>query len=326
MRCPNRILLALLLVLTLPIPARADKYAGEFLKLGVGARALGMGGAFVGLSDDATAMYWNPAGLGFLTRRQLLPAHSEEFGQVLNYDYLGFVQPLSPRETLGFAVVRLSLDNIPLTDSLRTQPGPGGLPVPIYDEGRLIYTSDSEMALLMSYGRVVSRRLNLGLTVKLIRQSVAEHSSFGFGADVGAIYTPSPSVSFGLALHDAFGTFLNWDTGRHERISPSLRAGTAITRGIGQDHLVTLAGDVYLTFDNRRTFSQFSTGKVGGEFHTGAEYWYRRTLALRAGFNHGNFTAGAGGRRGRFALDYAFISNSNAGLDNTQRISGSFEF
>jgi hypothetical protein len=65
---------------------------------------------------------------------------------------------------------------------------------------------------------------------------------------------------------------------------------------------------------------------MGGEFHFGSEYWFHRTLALRAGFNHGNFTAGAGGRRGRFALDYAYISNTNVDLQNSQRISGSVDF
>ena len=85
---------------------------------------------------------------------------------------------------------------------------------------------------------------------------------------------------------------------------------------------------LYFTFDGRRTASQFATGKIGGEVHLGAEYWLHRTLALRAGYNHGNFTAGAGGRRGRFALDYAFISNGggSTSLDNTQRVSGSIEF
>ena len=49
----------------------ATKYAGEFLALGVGARALGMGGAFVSLADDATAAYWNPAGIVLATGREL---------------------------------------------------------------------------------------------------------------------------------------------------------------------------------------------------------------------------------------------------------------
>jgi hypothetical protein len=317
---------AALLAALLPAAASADKYAGEFLKLGVGARALGMGGAFVGLSDDASAAYWNPAGLAFLKTNQFMPAHSEEFGSVLNYDFAALVHPLGEGQSIAISVVRLSLDNIPLTDSLRVITGSDGKPQPIYDEGRLIYTSDTETALLLSYGRATSSKLNLGGTVKLIRQSVADHSSFGMGADVGLIYSPRQDVSIGLAVNDITGTFLSWDTGRHETVTPSARLGTQVTRSLGAQHLLTLAGDLYFTFDGRRTASQFSSGKVGGEYHVGAEYWYHRTLALRAGWNHGNFTAGAGGRRGRFALDYAFISNSSSSLDNSQRVSGSVDF
>ncbi len=315
-----------LLALFSPVAARADKYAGEFLKIGVGARALGMGGAFVGLADDASALYWNPAGLAFLRRNQFLPAHSEEFGQILNYDFGALVHPLSDRDDFAFGIVRLSLDNIPLTDSLRTTTGPGGVVQPIYDEGRLIYTSDSELALLMSYSRMVNARLNLGGTAKLIRQSVAGHSSFGLGADVGFLFSPVPSFSIGGAVYDITGTFLSWDTGRHETITPSVRVGTQVTRSLSADHMVTLAGDVFMTFDGRRSASQFGSGKLGGEWHMGGEYWFRRALALRAGYDRGSFTAGAGGRRGRFALDYAFLSNSRLGLDNTQRISGSVDF
>ena len=306
--------------------ARADKYSGEFLKLGVGARALGMGGAFVGLADDASAAYWNPAGLAFIKTNQFLPAHSEEFGGILGYDYYSLVHPLSDREDLAISVIRLNLDNIPITDSLHTTTGAGGVVTPIYDENRLIYTSDNEMALMLSYARRTSARMNVGGNVKLIRQSVADHSSFGIGADLGLTYTPRPDITVGIAVNDITGTFLSWDTGRHETVTPSARIGTALTRSLGAAQMVTVAGDVFLTFDGRRTISQFSSGRIGGEYHIGAEYWYQRTLALRAGFNHGNFTAGAGGRRGRFALDYAFISNSNSSLDNTNRVSGSVDF
>lgn len=306
--------------------ARADKYTGEFLKLGVGARALGMGGAFAGLADDASAAYWNPAGLAYLKSNQFMPTHSEEFGGILGYDFYGLAHPINSSSTISISVIRLALDNIPLTDSLRTTPGGGGTPQPIYDEGRLIYTSDHETALLISYAKRSGSRLNLGGTVKLIRQSVADHSSFGMGADVGLTYSPRTDVTIGLAVHDITSTFLSWDTGRHEHITPSARLGTAVTRGFGDAHMLTLAGDLFFTFDGRRTVSQFGSGKLGGEFHLGAEYWYQRTLALRAGVNHGNFTAGAGGRRGRFALDYAFISNSQASLESTNRVSGSVDF
>ena len=68
--------------LLLTTPAFADKYAGEFLKAPVGARAIGMGGAFAAVSDDATAPYWNPAGMVYLPYREVIAMHSEKFGNL----------------------------------------------------------------------------------------------------------------------------------------------------------------------------------------------------------------------------------------------------
>ena len=68
---------------------------GAFPALGVGARALSMGGAFVALADDADATYWNPAGLAQLQSRQLSSTQSDLLGLGINYNWLSFVQPQS---------------------------------------------------------------------------------------------------------------------------------------------------------------------------------------------------------------------------------------
>src|SRR5436189_12209 len=78
----------------LAAPAFADKYAAEFLKIPVGPRAIGMGAAFVAVSDDATAPYWNPAGMVYLPYREVVAMHSEKFGSLANHDYLTGVVPL----------------------------------------------------------------------------------------------------------------------------------------------------------------------------------------------------------------------------------------
>src|SRR5881296_635516 len=75
-------------------PAFATRYAGEFLKIPVGARAIGMGGSFTAVADDATAPYWNPAGMVYLPYREVIPQHAEQFGKLVNQDFLGVVLPL----------------------------------------------------------------------------------------------------------------------------------------------------------------------------------------------------------------------------------------
>jgi len=56
--------------------AAAKKFAGDFMSVGGGARALGMGGAFVSLSNDVTALYWNVAGI----------ASERELDRVVHHD------------------------------------------------------------------------------------------------------------------------------------------------------------------------------------------------------------------------------------------------
>ena len=70
-----------------------SRYGGDPLLVGAGARSLGMGGAFVALSDDATAVYWNPAGLAGLARMEVQVQHTEQFGGTGNHDAFALARP-----------------------------------------------------------------------------------------------------------------------------------------------------------------------------------------------------------------------------------------
>ena len=104
------------------------KYAGEFLATGVGARPLGMGGAFVALAEDGTAGYWNPAGLAFLNYPQIVLMHSERFKGEVNYDYVSFSFPYRKNRSLGFSLIRLGIDNIADTRNAWEDYGLDGMP------------------------------------------------------------------------------------------------------------------------------------------------------------------------------------------------------
>src|SRR5436309_7220574 len=94
LRRPSFVALVAVGCLLLAPAAHATKYAGEFLKVPVGARAVGMGGAFTAVADDATAPWWNPAGMIYLPYREVIPQHAEQFGKLVNQDFLGVVLPL----------------------------------------------------------------------------------------------------------------------------------------------------------------------------------------------------------------------------------------
>ncbi len=337
-RAPRRAGFLLLLGLALlpPAPASATRYAGEFLRIGVGARALGMGSAFAGLADDGTAAFWNPAGLATLGARQVTAMHAEQFGSIVQYDFLSYTTPLGtpgkPKQALAVSLIRLGVDDIPDTRGLEILDvnGNGKFDYPedrlIVDESRFVFDSDNDVALLFSYGREVRPGLSLGGNLKVIRQWLGDSlRSNGFGLDVGALYVGSHGWSAGAKISDATTTRILWNTGTNEYIAPSLRLGAAKTQSLrNRRHVITAALDVQVGFADERLSSQAHLGGVTFEFHPGLEYWLERKVALRAGFEAKNFTAGAGFRYHRFGLDYAFLDHQD--LDASHRISAAYAF
>ncbi len=335
-------------------PAAAiDKYAGEFLKLPVGARALGMGSAFVAMADDATAVYWNPAGLIFGSQRQVWAEHAEQFGQLVNHDFIAFRQPLSDTgggkpQAVAFGFLRSAVDDIAIRDKDPEDliPGvefedtngngrwdfdpddPAGSERLFIENIPVRYDSESEMAFLISYARGLGSAFSLAGTAKIIRQSLPGNSSFGIGADLGLMYFPTTTFSAGLRVSDVTTTLLAWDSGRRETIAPSVTIGAQYTREVPVLRgVVTAAGDMDMTFDNRKTASGVSFGEtvLGADFHGGLEYWYARALALRFGATTDAITAGAGFRYRGFGVDYAFVGDHPA-FDSSHRIGGSYSF
>jgi hypothetical protein len=297
----------------MPFQVHAAKYAAEFLDIGVGARALGMGSAFVALSDDVTAAYWNPAGLARLNRLELGFTHSSNFSDIVRSDYIQLAYPLA-HGTWGISWIRVGVDDIPISTRLDEHNRP-------IIEKRL---SDAENAFLASYGHRLSSKFSLGGNIKFLRQSVGEDSSYGFGADVGAMFMPIDKLFLGVQLRDISTTRVVWDTGQTDIRKPALKIGSAYIQEISflRSHFV-VALDADVWFENRSLASQFSSANVSIDLHLGAEYWLFNIIGMRVGLEQKELTAGASIRVKMFQLDYAFIGYE---LGNTHRVSGSFHF
>jgi len=97
----------------------APKYSNEFLSLGVGADAFGMGNAVVANTDNANSIYWNPAGLTNVNKwLEASFMHSEYFAGIAKYDYLGLAHTIDDKSAFGFAAIRFGVDDIPNTTQL----------------------------------------------------------------------------------------------------------------------------------------------------------------------------------------------------------------
>ncbi len=349
-RCPTGavaavcIALVLVSVCVLTSPAFAGgKYAAEFLRIGVGARALGLGGAFVAIADDGSAPYWNPAGLARAARPEMLFMHAEQFGSIANHDFASFVQPLDSRGTgsaVAISLVRFSVDDILVTRDAYDDLNHNGR----RDEGEPIrpdqfYTdSDTEYALLLSYARAAGDRLSLGGNLKLIRQGLLDNTSFGMGLDLGLLYRPTASWGLGVRMADATTTRISWDTGHRETLRPALTLGAAWTRDLpGLRGRLNTVLALASTFDGRDEASQLAGGAWGSDLQGGLEYWIgnaaafgpggsRRgsAVAARVGSDAGALTAGAGIRFRSWGVDYAYLSHEE--LDATHRVSASVGF
>jgi len=310
-------LFLLLLVLSGFSSTHAAKYSGEFLALGVGGKALGMGGAFVSIADDGFAPYWNPAGLVQLSQKELTLMHAETFGSLLNHDFIGYVIPLKKKEkrsALALSLFGLSGGGIKITElEDPTKPiGPSNRPRVKKEE------SHGDYVLFFSYAQEINKKLSLGGNVKVIYRNLALNSAFGFGFDWGVLVRIHKNFSGGLNLMDAFTTTIFYDTGTKESIYPTLKTGFNFHKDIS-DFKIVLSFDSDLRIEGRKYASQFWMGENSLDTHWGGELSYQNRLFGRVGVDQGNFTAGAGLLIKKLMVDFAFLNQKD--LDNTYRFS-----
>jgi hypothetical protein len=322
-----------------PDIAVAKKFAGEFMASGGGARALGMGGAFAGIANDASTIYWNPAGISGFEKRQALFMHSERFGDLVNYNFASFVSPTTlvsaDREaSFGIGLIHLGVDDIPITNHLQYEERngtPGFQPEEgdrlLYDaaalpkEGNNDFALFGSFALKTSYGRV-------GGTLKLIyTDAVAGYSATGIGLDLGYLKRDLfvSRLDIGMKLQDITGTYISWSTGTNEFIAPSVKLGLAYAiPAPSLNASLILAADTDVFFEDRRGASQFWVETFSTDLHLGAELIFQEKVMVRGGLDAGNATAGAGFRIGIIGLDYAYLHHDD--FEATHRVSGMVDF
>jgi len=307
-------LLACLLILG--APAAATKYAGEPFSLGIGARALGMGGGVVAGPYDATSGYWNPAGLSLLHGRQIQTMHAETFGSLLNHDYIGYASHNGRQYGLnsyGFYLYYL---------------GGGGIKITGYDaEADWPYVIREENHLDLMLGASLAGRfrdrLSYGFTAKLIYRDIAVETAYGLGLDAGIIYRVDTAITAALAVTDLTSTFLAYSNDNTETIYPALKPALSYmwTR---HDVRIIASGQAILRFEGRRQTAELWQNDISADFQAGLEIGYKEAAFGRIGYDQGRFTAGLGAAFKRYLIDLAYLHHSD--LDETFRISAGFNF
>ena len=277
----------------------APKYSNEFLAIGVGARALGMGSAYTAVVNDVTSGYWNPAGLlGVRSDLQVGAMHSEYFAGIAKYDYIGLAKPIDSLSSIGFTFVRFGIDNIPNTIDLIDPSGN-------IDYDRITSFSSADHAFIISYARKLSvPGLQLGGNAKVIYRKVGSFATaWGFGLDAGATYQRD-RWRFSAVARDITGTFNAWNytldqrtidvfqqTGNDIPVNsvevtlPRLMLGAARQFKFGQKVELIAALDLENTFDGRRN-TLIQSDFVSIDPRLGIELGYAGIVYIRTGITN----------------------------------------
>lgn len=214
--CVVPLLLAVLFVVGVPRAAHGQqlaKYGADFLAGGVGARAIGLGGAYAGLAEDVTAGYWNAAGLSRLEYPEIGYMHVERFGGVVSFDYAGAAFPLGAHSTFGVMAVRSGVNDI--VNTLDAYNPDTGQPNPNY-RNQITRFSAADYLFGFSYARTLGERLAFGVTGKVSRRSIGDFAdAWGYSADLGVQYRTTllgtgDAFVLGLQVQDAFPYIQSW--------------------------------------------------------------------------------------------------------------------
>lgn len=165
--------------------------AAAFLEIGVGSRAIALGGAYTASANDATCMYWNPAGLAWISKPGVSVNHANWIAKT-NFEYFAMVIPLNDQNVIGLNVTVLNyIDKQPVRTII--QP-----------EGTGEYYGASDMALGLTYSKKLYERFSFGITAKYIRQEIWHESAKGYAVDLGIYYKTRLN---GLVLGSSISNF-----------------------------------------------------------------------------------------------------------------------
>lgn len=311
--------------------AFGDKYAGEFLKIGMGVREMSLGGSVIASPQAAAAVYWNPA---FLVENTVLSGqfmHTEEFGGVLNLDYFSLAIPGRSDYAYGVSFFRLGVDDIPDTRSaLIDDNGNGKLdPGERLDFGKIGTFGASENALFVAIARQMNPRLYLGGTIKTLYKSLGTTAAWGFGLNLSALYRLLPSLQVGAIMRDFTTTFLYYPDGDNEFILPSVQLGGVYTFAPSAIPIVIRPSVGFdMTLEGETNQADMNLGFISSGFRLGLELQIKKFILLRAGRdNLGSVHVGFGLNTLLGGIDYGLaMGGSYTELGQSHRVGITLHF
>lgn len=286
----NSLILGFLFFILTDVGAQLENggVSSNFTDAGVSARSLSLGGAFVALADDPTAIYWNPAALDYLEYRSGSFYYTGlNFGSSNNF--IGLAYPTIEFGAFGFGWTRFGTDDVQGRD---------------IDATATENSDVSHSQFLFSYGKKLSGNISLGLSFKIetMNMAFANLSDSGIGADLALYYKPEfdssllQNMTFGINLQNALSPEIRLEQ-LAEGAPVNLKIGLGKAFAFGLDEQRSLF----------RVLLDFNIGEnAPTTVHLGTEYAFKEMGNLRIGFNHGQVAFGAGATYKNIQFDYNF--------------------
>ncbi len=277
------ILLLILMTGSVQAQTKVGINSAAFLGIGAGPRALALGSATVATASDASSIYWNPGAIAQLPQNEINFSNMDWFIDT-KINFFSAVMKVGPANTFGFSYYNLDYGEEKVTTATE-QTGTGEL------------WSASDMAMSVSYARLLTDRFSLGGTVKYIQSKIWHESAQSIAVDVGLLFrTQVEGLRIGMSISN-YGTDMQFDgsdlyqkidldpdaLGNNETLTAKMkteawalplffRIGLAYTRNLGQISEITLATDAFVPSDNEE------------QLNVGLEWEFFDQFALRAGY------------------------------------------
>lgn len=286
--------------------SRVGTTSASFLKIGIGARALSMGSAVTTLSEDVTALYWNPAGISKVGKIQTVISHYDYIADMY-YDYDAIAIPVGDYGVAGFFFSYLGMPDLERTTI--ESPNGTGEKVAAYS-----------YSVGVGYAKELTDRFAMGFTVKYISETLWHSSANAFSGDIGLTYsTLNEGLKIGMSISNLGGTMKI--EGRDLRIqhdlNPAWNGNNAYINGYfdtDQFPLPTLfrtgiSSNLLKTFmpvegyDWLVSVDAVHPNDNNEYVNAGTEFVYQKTIAFRAGYNKLFIDDNQGG----FAFGFGFM-------------------
>ncbi len=257
--------------------------AAQFLKISQGARASSMGGAFVAVADDPSAIYWNVAGLARLQNNGFVVDRTQWIADI-NYNFLSASYSLGNLGTIGLSFTSSDYGEM----KVRTIEEPNGT-------GETFGASDIAVSFAWAFN--ITDRFSIGFNPKVIYQSIWKMSDYTFAIDMGVLYnTPFDGITLGMSITN-FGSKMQLQgtsstvlydpdlttTGNNDRIPANLFTDAwdlplGFKVGISYQALQSDMHDLKFAIDASHPNDNYESVNVGGE------YTFNRMFSIRGGY------------------------------------------